>query len=265
MPLKVRRRVAVACVTFETAKVVKPILSIGGVDRAYLLHYERPDPSKKRHIYQEFYDEVARQLREGQPGIGIADENIPVYNFKEMLAALIRILHEESSAGNEVFVNLSAGTAEYIAAATIASMMMEGITPFTVSTKEWKIPPEELPDVYYDGDRPVGMARDVNEPQPFPTFHIARPPDDLVRGLKVLREKFEKAHRTTYVAMIKGLKDAGCWEREEPEREKDREQAEKMYYLRHFIKGWEQRGWVKADARGKYRLTDDGMTVTEVF
>ncbi len=266
MVLKVPKRVAVACVTFETAKITRPILSIEGIERAYLFHFDRPDPKKTWFIYREFYEEVVRQLRETRPSLEIVEENIPVYEFKEVLAALVRILREETGAGNHVYVNLSAGTAEYTAAATVASMMVpSGAVPFTVATKAYQVPDEKLKEIYYEDGRPVGMAREVYPPEELPTFHVERPPEDLVRGLMVLRTRLDQARKVTYAAMIESLRTEGCWGCGEHEGSKDKAQADKMYYRRHFLDGWEARGWVGRDERDRIQLTPDGRTVTEVF
>ncbi len=264
MRLKVKERVAISCVTFETAKIVKPIRYLGNVDRVYLLHYERPDPEKTRNVYNEFYDEVVRQLEDGPVCGEIVGSNVRVYRFKEVLAKVLEIMRAELGEGNEVYINVSAGTSEFVAAATIASMMMRGVVPYTVGTSDWTVPEEDL-TIYYEGDRPVGMSKDVNDPQVLPTFHIERPPDELVEALKILKEKIDKGHRTTYLKMIEALKADGCWEREAPENVKDPVQSDKMYYSRHYIDEWVKRGWVDRDQRGRLSLTEDGMTVIEVF
>lgn len=264
MELEVRERVAVACVTFETVMISDPIVSMGSVDRVYLLHYERPDPSRERHVYKEFYDEVVRQLQVGMQCGEIVPVNVVVYDFQEVLGVLLDIMTREQGEGNDVYVNVSAGSTEYSAAAILASMMVRGVRPFTVGTREFTIPAEKI-DIYYDGDRPVGLSKEVYPARQLPFFHISRPDDDLVTGLRVLRERLDKGHSTTYVRMIEALKDAGCWQREGKERVKDQVQAEKMYYARHFIDAWVSKGWVSKTGRRRLELTAAGETVTNVF
>jgi len=262
MTLKVRERVAVACVTFETVMVTKPIISMGTVDRVYLLHYDRPDPDTGRKLYKEFYDEVVHQLQVGMECGQIEHVNVRVYNFQEVLRALLEVLSEERAENNDVYINVSAGSTEFSAAAILASMMVKGVTPFTVSTKDWTV---KDPDIYFEEGRPVGLSKDVYAPRPLPYFHIERPPDDLVAGLKVLKVRKEKSHSTTYLSMIQALKDTGSCDRREGEGVKDQAQSEKMYYARHYIDEWVGRGWVSKDRRGRLELTDDGVTVTKVF
>ncbi|UCC93412.1 MAG: hypothetical protein JSW25_01730 [Thermoplasmata archaeon] len=264
MALRIRERVAVACVTFETVMVTKPIIAMGSVDRVYLVHYEREDPGKTRRVYTEFYDEVVHQLEVDMECGEIIPVNVEVYDFQKVLGELLSVLTMEIDDGNDVYINVSAGTTEYSAASILASMMVKGVRPFTVSTKEWTIPIEEI-DVYYEDGRPVGLSKDVYPPRPLPYFHIERPPEELVRGLKILKERKEKGHVTTYLAMIGAMKDAGCWDREDAGVVKDQDQAEKMFYARHYIEGWARRGWVTKDRRGRLDLTEDGVTVTQVF
>ncbi len=264
MKLAVHKRIVVSCVTFETTKIVQPICYMSTVDRIYLLHYQRPDLDNGRMVYDEFYSEVVRQLNEINHECEIMDVIVEVYDFKKVLRELLKIMRDESEEGNEVYINVSAGTSEYIAAATVASMMMEDVIPYTVATKEYTVAGEGL-KIYFESDRPIGMSKEVFDPQLLPTFHIERPPDELIGGLKILREKKEKGHITTYFAMIEALKLEGHWKRRENIEVKDKEQSEIMYYSRHYVDEWIRRGWIIKEMRGGMELTADGLTVTEIF
>jgi hypothetical protein len=264
MRLKVGLRVAVACVTFETVKVTSPIAFMGKVDRVYLLHYTRKDEMGKENIYGSFLEEVTRQLVEIQGIDDIRPVRVKVYRFPDVLQELVKVLSREQKEGNSTYVNISAGPNEYAAAAAIASMMVEDARPFTVGTKEWQVPEEDL-TIYFDGDKPVGMSKEVHDPRDLPCFHIEMPDEDVVRALRVLKIKLDKGHRTSYSSMIEALKVDGCWDRPTEVGTRGPTQAEKMYYSRHFIHEWTKHEWVKRDRRGRLELTDDGVTVTEVF
>lgn len=264
MRLKVGRRVAVACVTFETVMVTSPIAYIGNVDRVYLFHYVRSAEEEEGNIYYSFFQEVVRQLREDQGIQDIVEVNVEVWLFQDVLRRLVEVLTSETAEGSEVYINVSAGTSVYGAAATIASMMIERVRPFTVGTKVWQVPEEEL-TIYFDGDSPVGMAKEVHDPWQLPCFHIRMPDEDLVRALRVLGARRAKGHRTSYSAMIAALKEEGCWGRADDPEARDPKQAERMYYARHFIDGWLKNGWVTRDQRGLLELTEDGRMVTQVF
>jgi hypothetical protein len=264
MGMKVGLRVAAACVTFETVKVTSPIAYMGKVDRVYLLHYIRSDEMGVENIYGSFYQEVVRQLREEQGIEDIRPIRVKVYRFPDVLQEMVKMLSTERDEGNTVYVNISAGPNEYAAAAAIASMMVDNARPFTVGTEDFQVPEEDL-TIYFEGDTPVGMSKKVFDPRDLPCFHIDMPEEDVVRGLRVLKDRLEKGHRTSYAAMIGALKEKGCWERPPEEDSRGVTQSEKMYYSRHFIHEWMENKWVGRDRRGRLELTDDGRTVTEVF
>ena len=260
-PMKTHRRVMICCVTFETVKVTRPIEYVGA-ERVYVLHWGRSGT-----VYAEFYDEVVRELKD--KGLDqIIDVNIEVYRFNTTLEKLVSIMTKEREEGNDVYINISAGTMEFAAAATIASMMVEGVKPFTVHVKEYAIAGDEaIRRAFFIDDKPVGQAKSVFDPVQLPTFPIDMPPRDLVLGLRVLRERKEGKKNTKYGEMIKALTDAGVWEYRPERPKKDKLQAEKMFYSRHFIDGWIKQGWVNGkEGRGKQlEITESGKNVTEVF
>ncbi len=176
MPMKAQRRVMICCVTFETVKVTQPIDYIKA-EKIYILHFGNPGT-----VYAEFYDEVVRSLKD--KGIDQVEEvNIEVYRFSILLEKLVSIMTKERVEGNDVYVNISAGTSEFAAAATVAAMMVEGVKPFTVHVKKYTIPNEEgIRKAYFENDKPVGNAKEVRDPVPLPVFPIEMPPRDLVWG-----------------------------------------------------------------------------------
>jgi len=265
-----RLRVVISCVTFETVKVVKPILNLRA-EKVYILHYNNSAPNGSSSIYGEFYQEVVRQLLDsGLKGCDIFERNLAVYRFKDVLTELITIMTSECSSGNEVYVNISAGTMEFAAAATIASMMVEGVRPFTVHTRGYTISgDEQIKRAFYIDGKPVGQTKDVAEPVELPTFPIDMPPKDLVVALRILRVKKASRLSTKYTSMVQAIKEAGVWNYD-PEREgrvKDKCQAEKMYYSRHYIDGWIKNGWVSGkEGRGReLQITDSGINITDIF
>ena len=260
-PMKTNRRVMICCVTFETVKVIQPIEYVGA-EKVYMLHWSRPGT-----VYCKFYDEVVRELKE--KGLSqLVDVNVEVYRFNNVLEKLISIMVEEREDGNDVYINISAGTMEFAAAATIASMMVEGVKPFTVHVKEYTIAGDEaIRQAFFIDSKPVGQAKAVFDPVQLPTFPIDMPPRDLVVGLRILRGRKEGKKNTKYGEMIKALTDAGVWDYKPERPKKDLEQAKKMYYSRHFIDGWIRQGWVNGkDGRGKQLgITESGKNVIEVF
>jgi hypothetical protein len=273
-----RIRVVIGCVTFETIKVVKPILDLRA-EKVYILHKDSSEPGKPLSIYNEFFQEVVRQLHEsGLKDRDIIERNVMVFRFKDVLSELVSIMTKERDDGNEVYINISAGSMEFAAAATIASMMVDGVRPFTVHTREYTISGEEaIRKAFYVGDKPVGQSSMVADPVELPTFQIDIPPMELVMALRELRRRKQGKQSTKYSLMIQAIKDAGAWtydpEKERNMKAKDAQkgdrllQAEKMYYSRHYIDGWIKNGWVDGkDGRGReLQITNSGINVTDIF
>lgn len=272
-----RLRVVITCVTFETVKVVKPIRELRA-ERVYILHYDS-GAKNKPNVYSEFYHEVVRQLREfGLGDEDIIERNVKVFRFKDMMSELVAIMAREREDGNEVYVNVSAGSTEFAAASTVAAMMVKGVKPFTVHSRKYTVSGDENVRRTYSIDgKLVGQCCVAAEPVELPTFHIDPPPRDLVIALRELRKLKETKRPTKYSTMIQAIKDAEAWtydpEKEakfkaaDPRRGEKIMQAEKMYYSRHYIDGWIRRGWVDGKAgRGReLQITDAGENVTDVF
>lgn len=273
-----RLRVMITCITFETVKVVRPIQELRA-ERVYIIHYDSPRSKGKPNVYSEFYDEVVRQLlSSGMREDDIIERNVPVFRFKEVLSELVKIMERERADGNEVYVNVSAGSMEFAAAATVAAMMVDGVRPFTVHSRKYTVSGDaEVRRTYSIDGKLVGQCCEVAEPVELPTFRIEPPPRDLVVGLRELRKRRDAKQPTKYSAMIQAIKDAGAWtydpEKEarfkaaDPRRGEKIMQAEKMYYSRHYIDGWIKHGWVDGkDGRGReLRITDSGENVIDVF
>ncbi len=265
MRLAVKKKVVISCVTFETVRIVKPIQYIQDVRRVYLLHWVGLSDTKKQKLYGSFYNEIVRQLND----LGIKDiieVQVKVYRFQDVLRELLKVLCTEHDEGNEVYVNVSGGSSEYGAAATIASMMVPDVTTITVGTKEYMVQGEKnIKNTYFEGERPIGLSKDVWEPRLLPTFNIGIPPEDLVISLRILRHKKENQQLTTYSKMIDSIKNANIWTRDERKKVIDLVQAERMYYAHHYIEQWIERGWAVRDKRGELTITESGEMITEVF
>lgn len=268
-------RIIVSCVTFETTKVVQPIKHYGA-NKTHLIYYVKDESNPAYSVYSEFLQEVKRQLIED---VGLDDDAIivhclPVYSFKHMMREVYRILRDESEHYGdeaEILVNVSSGTSEYTAAATIASMMVPGVMPFTVSTREFLIPTEMIRDIYYEQGRPVGMSKTVYSPTALQKYPMEPPPEDLVKGLKVFHDRALGGLPISHVWMIRALIEEGVWrdggEAQIPDggmKKISVSQSMKMYYIRHYLNKWCERGWMEKDET-RHRLTDAGRNIIEMF
>ncbi len=248
-------RVVVFCLGFETVKVLKP-LEYYKADRAYMLCMTKAEG------YKAFKKEIERQLK--KTSIEFLAIETTVYRFSDCLKELYKILHMEKEAGNHVYVNIF-GTPAYSAASMVACMMLDAV-PFFAGTRKYTIAD---PKEYFVDGRPMGISSEVYDPLELPTFSVTPPPENIVRTLKVFREKKEKKHSTTYRAMIDSLEPLGLMERKEDtkggKKVKNKLQSDKMFYRRHYIDKWIKEGWVKEDKDGGLGLTKAGEMVTKVF
>lgn len=249
----------VGCVTFETVKVSDPV-SYYETDHVHLIHYIKDPDSPVGRVYNDFYQETKKQI-ESMGDKTIYEHNCNVNSFPEMMKVVSNILTEEYDKfpNSDIFVNISAGSSEYVAAATIVSMMFEDAICFAVRVKEYTVDVERIPEFYYKDGRPVGLCKETYPPQTVPKIAIPLPDERLVRGLRIY---VEGDHRAKTV--ISELKAAGLWIRTEESSVQDR--YDSVYYHRDFVTKWVDEGWVTKDRyRNRYNLTDLGRRVLYTF
>ena len=264
-----KTRVVISCVTFETVKVIDPILNYRA-DEAHLIHYLRDDV--KNNIYLQFYQEVCRQLKKADPGINIVEHNdVPVYDFGQMLSTVLDIeksMYAKYGEKTEVYVNITSGTSEYVAAATMAAMMVPGVRAFTVSAREYTVSPEQVKDIYFKDGKPVGLTKYTCPPKEIAGFEILMPEENCVRCLRCLSKMTEAKESTTAKRVIARFKEKGLWNYStNPNLQKTGLlQRELMYYKRHYINVWARNGWIyKTPGKSKYDLTEEGNTIITTF
>ena len=272
LPSGRKKRIMVACVTFETSKVVEPALYYE-INKAHIIHYVKDPDSESGKIYDSFRRRVCERLESESPReVEIVEYNERVSDFSVMLRTVLSIIQMENSGeeGCEIYVNISSGSPEYAAAATVASMMVPGTIPFSVNTKEYTVSTDRIRDVYFVDDQPVGMTKTTYPPRTMPIYAINIPEEHLVRGLRILGHRNEAKLSVTSGRMVEALKEAGLWyrdtESDDPDRKANQRQTEAVYYQRDFISKWLKNGWiVKDDLRNRYILTESGTTVIGTF
>ena len=267
-----RQRVMIACVTFETVKITDPIKHYN-TETNHLIHYSKNDKNGEKSIYQEFYDEVSNIVREEniENDVEIIEHNVNVNDFPSMMKTILGIMQTEygKCPHADIYVNISAGSADYTAAATIASMMFPESIPFSVGTREYTIKNEDLKNAYFENDRPVGMTKSTYPPKAIPKINIDMPNEILVRGLRILHELSLENKNVRAARIIKGLKDEGLWQREfdlETISEKNTTRYDSVYYHRDFVSKWVQNKWVyKDEFKHRYIITEEGMRIISLF
>jgi len=267
-----RERIVISCVTFETVKITDPI-KFYDATKVHLIHYVKDPSSDNGKIYIDFCERVCEMILENAAlPIEIIKHEENVNDFTAMLRAILSIIEEEKQKEepSDIFVNISAGTSEYAAAAAIASMMMPTTIPFSVSTVDYHV--KNVREVFYEKDKPVGLTRSVRNPKCIPKYSISIPDRNVVMGLRILNEMNKKKLPTKGPDVIRVLMDSGLWRREKGEIDFDKggrikiTRSDSVYYFRDFIDKWVSNGWVyKDEFRKRYFLTDEGRIILDTF
>ncbi len=261
-----KKRVMVACVTFETSKIVDPV-DYYEANEVHLIRYSK-DPDDVDNVYNAFYDRVTELIRMLPRRVEGVEHNEVVYDFGAMLRTVLEIL-QSGDDDREVYVNVSAGTSEYTAASTIASMMVPGTIPFTVNTREFTVGKDRIRDLYYVDGKPVGLTKVAGEPKTLPGYRIDIPEEHLVRGLRVLDGRCSRKESVSSPNMVAALKEAGLWYRDTEgleDKKTSQRQTEAVYYQRDFTSKWMKYGWIcKHEKTGKFVVTEQGKMILDTF
>jgi hypothetical protein len=272
-------------VTFDTVKIIDPVKYYQAT-HVHLIWYTKNPESENGKVYKKFYDHVYNECIKLTMKNNVKGHNEKVSDFTTMLSTVLSIIREEreKDAQCDIYVNVSAGSSEYAAAAAIASMMTSrnesqftGKTiPFSVSTKEYTVPIDKIPEIYFDEkdkNIPIGLAKEVYDPTMMPCYHIEMPKKHLVRALRIFDERKNAKKSVTNTKMMAELeKDKEIWfhgeiniekARTDPEKEK---RSKTVYYQRNFIDKWKEEGWIlKNELTKKYHLTELGRTILNTF
>lgn len=273
-------RVMVACVTFETVKVSDPV-EFYTADKVYLIHRTAP----KHPVYQEFYDRTVEIISRSNRKIEIVEVDRAVWDFSEMLRTVVGIIdwEIEHTVECEIFVNISAGSPEYTAAAAIGSMMYKDdiVKTIAVAGKQYTVQSDE--DVrrsYFEREEetgrlvPVGLTKSTKPPVQIQRIHIKRPEEPLVRGLRIYdrhaRMPDGRYRKVTAPTIIEDLKAEGLWKHNvdpaDSVKVKNEKSSNAVYFHRDFIERWLKHNYIKRDDFDKkYILTDEGQRVIEIF
>ncbi len=257
-----RERIMIACVTFETVMVTDPIKFYEST-KVHLIHYIN-EASASKQVYLDFYNTVCDQITDYSSEIEIIEHKANVSDFRVMLKEIHSIVDKErqKSNNNDIFINVSSGSSEYLAAATIVAMMFPGVIPFSVSTNEFMVNAKAY---YDDNGKPIGLSKSVKEPKSISRFKIDGPDRNLVLGLRLLYLSNSKGKKTKGSEMIRLLKLNNLWFRGEfPE--KTAQRSESVYYNRDFVSEWLKKDWVFQDKHSKtYILTENGKATISTF
>lgn len=261
-------RVLISCLTFGVPVVVDPAVFYGA-ERIHILHYIHDSTVEDYQIYQEFYDEACDQLRRKLPGICIVEHNVQITEYRIVLRELLKIVRSEENGFADIYVNISAGTSEYSAAAMLVCMQYSNLIAFTVRSKEYALKDEDIKRLLYKDGKPVGLRLQVQDPIMITTFDPEKQDMDLIAAMVVIRDIWNSKNYATFEEMIDGLIVAGVW-RYTPNSKRtktDDLQKKRQYFKRNYLEPMMEKGWLAEDpiVKRRYRVTDKGQAVIDVY
>ena len=265
-----KERIVISCVTFETVKVTEPILHYEAT-KVHLIYYAKNESELKNKMYRDFLERAQEIIRKSLKNTVIELHEKKVNDFAEMLRTVLNIICDEKKKyiNSDIYVNISAGSSEYAAASTIASMMIENTIPFSVSTEEFMINDEEVRKKYYDGDIPIGLAKTVREPVTIPCYNIKIPEEHFVRALRIFDQMSKLKEDVSASTVIGGLKDGGLWQKKDKkknEKDHDQKKSDSVYYQRFYKDRWISERWIKKNTlTKKYEVTAEGRMVLDTY
>jgi hypothetical protein len=258
-----RTTVMIACTTNETVRVSDPAVYYE-TDVLHLIYHRGTDA--RAALYDSLVDEIRRRISERRDTeIVLHDET--VYRYNVMLRTvndIIRSIRDEYGEFADIFVNISSGTPEYIAAAMCACMMNRGAVPFTVSVKEHTIPPEEYMRMTSVDGRIVGDAKSVNTPKMVETFAIDRPDEDLVRYLSFFSRLGDRP--CTPSTLVDLLSSAEVWIYTPSRTSNPGRNSAWVACKRAVIDPLVAKGWLRPGrTKNRWQVTPTGRMVLDVF
>ena len=265
-----KERIVIECVMMDVPLVVEPALYYEA-DTVHLIHYSKNHTGKVGNTYKKFFAEAKKQIC-ARSKAAVIDHDANVYDFPIMMRTVLEIVCEERKRTGgimDIYVNISAGTTEYSAAAMLVCMQNKSLTAFTVRTSEYMIQNEDIERLLYKDGRPIGFSASVEEPEMIVTFDPDKQDAQLVACLGVLKETKARKRNVYFIDLINGLKIIGAWDYE-PDRKRsktDDEQKEIMYLKRAYMEPMVKKGWVVKNelVKGRWDITPEGEAIIEIY
>ena len=200
------------------------------------------------------------------------EHDAKVYDYHVMMRTMLEILDYEAKRTEgivDIYVNISAGSTEYSAAAMLVCMQNRYLTAFTVRTDDYMLSYENVKKFLYKDGRPVGFSQTVEEPRMVVTFDPDKKDADLVACLGVLKEIKKRKRNIHFLDVINELKVIGAWNYEPKKKsyKTDDLQNERMHLKRAYLIPMEEKGWiVESDLmKGRWDITPEGEAIIEVY
>ena len=258
MSTGIKPRVIIACIRYEIVKIVESIKAYSP-QIAIVFDDKFSKPSDKRFEFvrklQSIMDSEFPSVRSFYFGMNQKDFPEISKTLESAVGHLNNLLNNP-----DIFINISAGTNEFAAAATITSMIHENVTIFTQDEEENNLTPELIEMACYKGKSPTGLVTKVSEPRALDVYRVPPPSKPLIVGLRLLDERMKEGRSPMAKDMVKLFMEEGIWMRDGPS------QNDNVLYLRDFVDKWIANGWVvRGQLRNQYRITEKGRMMIDTF
>ncbi len=258
MSTGIKPRVLLACLRYDVVKIIE---SVRAYTPQYVVtfHDMFSDPTKERFFFGERFQEL---LDREFPNTTYYNFELKQKDFHEIARTIegAVCMLDNLLDMPDVFVNISAGTNEFAAAATMVSMVHPNVTIFTQGELEDNLTQDVVRRAYYRDGEPTGLVTKVSEPVAIDVYQVDPPDKSLIIGLRILDENMNAGKSLMAKDMIKIFMDEGIWLRDSPSKN------DNVIYLRDFVDKWIANGWVvRGQLRNQYKITEKGRMMIDTF
>ncbi len=258
MSMGIKPRVLLACLRYDVVKIIESIRAYSP-QHVVTFHDMFTDSTKQRFIFAERFQSI---LSGEFPNITYHNFEISQKDYRDISKTLESTVVSLNNLMDdpEILINISAGTNEFAAAATMTAMIHKNVVLFTQDEEEDNLSLDLIDKAYYKDGVPTGLVTKVSEPRAIEVYRVDPPNKPLILGLRILDECMKAGKNLMVKDMIKIFMDEGIWMRDAPSKN------DNVLYLRDFVDKWISNGWVvRGQLRNQYRITEKGRMMLDTF
>lgn len=258
MSMGIKKRIILACLEYDVVRIIQPVKDYNA-DVLITFHDMFGVNSE---IKMRCADELQKELEGSCPNTHYSNFQNDLKDFTSLSKALESYISGFNAMFNrpEIFINISAGTNEFAAAATMSSMLHDNVQIFTVKDLETNIDQELIERAVLRNGVPTGTAAKVSEPDVITVYPAEPPKKHLVLGLRIFNDRLEKGESIAAKDMVSEYIKEGIWLRD------GTSPNDGVFFLRDFVDKWIENGWLqRGQLKNRYNLTDKGKMVLDTF
>ncbi|MEX2683869.1 MAG: DUF6293 family protein [Candidatus Sigynarchaeota archaeon] len=254
-----KEKVHVAFLGWEIERIVRPVVEMHG-NRLVIICF--PKENEKAWPYLE---EIKRQLEDKGIPVEVIQESL--YKLVELISVLNKVFQVERLKGNEILINVSAGTKITACASTIAAMASKDVTAYYVHM-----------DTYYPRDNPAfkkdnplqTLTTGFKDTTMLPQCQITVPEQKYIKTLHAIKKMGKKVDGPSKVYirdLIESLKTQGIIN-VKPNKEKRKETSSEYMAIKAILAklvGWNY-VTISPKKRNRYvELTEKGLHAIDMY